>query len=196
MKREDYIYIKDRRIELTKAMKNRMNANQININVVQDRLSHGWTLEEAIGLNARHVQKEGEIYWVYQGIFETLYIPEKVRKNIHIQKYQLRKNLENGKSLKEILQNDFEYFVERNDRSEADLELEDRKRKEAAKELAEERLRKEKAHLYNGTPQFVKPTSNMKNLEYTALSMFMTESEKKAARIKINMMRMKEGAAK
>ena len=115
----------------------------------------------------------------------TLYIPAKDKKRVRISRKKIEEALVEGDYLDDVLGDKITYFVEYNERTEYDLAVEDTNRQQKAEQLEKERHKRLKPHLYNGTPQAVKPTANMLNLEYTALSMFMTEDEKREMRVKI-----------
>lgn len=179
------LYVGKRVIELKPKDKKTIQTRGLNYETVEQRLREGWSFKNAISLTNKYVTKKGDIYWCKAFPEETLYIPLKVMRTIQIQKYQLEKNYALGKDIEEILNDDFEYIIEANDRTHYDLAIEDVERRKKAAKLEKERHKRLKPHLYNGTPQAVKPTANMLNLEYTALSMFMSEDEKREMRIKI-----------
>mgnify|MGYP007037675394 CR=1 FL=1 len=179
------IVIDGKEIELTEKQIFQMKCKQIPTALVQHRIYEGWTLDEAIKYNPSYITKGGEIWWVMSMPKATLYIPAKDKKRVRISRKKIEEALVEGDYLDDVLGDKITYFVEYNERTEYDLAVEDTNRQQKAEQLEKERHKRLKPHLYNGTPQAVKPTANMLNLEYTALSMFMTEDEKREMRVKI-----------
>lgn len=151
------LYVGKRVIELKPKDKKIIQTRGLKYETVEQRLREGWSFKNAINLTNKYVTKKGDIYWCKAFPEETLYIPLKVMQTIQIQKYQLEKNYALGKDIEEILNDDFEYIIEANDRTHYDLAIEDVERKRIAEKLRVERERKEKPWLYDGTPQSVKP---------------------------------------
>lgn len=138
--------INNKIITLTPEDMRRIKINALNLLLVERRMNDGWSKEEATTLRRDYVTKWGSIYWKREFPDVTFYIPLREKQRIRIENYQIERNYGLGKTFEEIIGNDFEYFLEKNEDFISSEEIEQKKRNE-------EREKRKRPWLYDGTPQ-------------------------------------------
>lgn len=164
MAKNTKLFIYGRVIELKPKDKRTISSRGLRLETVEQRLKQGWSFKNATTLNNKYVTKRGEICYCRAFPKETLYIPLRIMRRIDLSRYQLTRNYEKGLSIEEILDDDFEYFIESNERNQYDLANEDYQRSKEAEQIRREREKRKRPWLYDGTPQCVKPSEWYKHL--------------------------------
>ncbi len=157
------IVIDGREIVLTNKQRAEMRVKQLSLALVQQRINEGWTLKQALKYNSTYVTKNNEICWMIPMIEMSFYIPVREKERINVVGARITERVKKGEWIDEIL-GDIDYYVEYNGRTHYDLATDDIERKLEAEKLEEERKKRLKPWLYDGTPQAVKPSEWFKYL--------------------------------
>lgn len=144
------IYVNNKAVALTPEDMRQIKCKALNLLLVEKRMNHGWSKEEATTLRRDYITKWGSIYWRRDFPDVTLYVPLNDMQRIKIERYQINKKYQEGKSFEEIIGDDFDYYLEEHKPT---FNVDEIEKKKKLAEQAEARRRKERPWLYDGTPQ-------------------------------------------
>lgn len=106
------IYVNNKAVALTPEDMRQIKCKALNLLLVEKRMNHGWSKEEATTLRRDYITKWGSIYWRRDFPDVTLYVPLNEMQKIKIERYQINKKYQEGKSFEEIIGDDFDYYLE------------------------------------------------------------------------------------
>lgn len=145
-------------IWLTKEEKRHCGNLNISSRVIEERLQDGWGEDDATTLSSNYVMHEGRIHYFYNRKGREVYISLADMKKADLDAKAIAVRLGKGYSVKDALTSplDRRYvssYQLLGDTFNSWKAIDAKRSREAVKKLRERKLKEEKPHLFDGTPQ-------------------------------------------
>lgn len=155
----NFIY-KGKEVQVSTQQARLLAGMKVNARMFQERLDEGWSFDEALKYNHAHVMYKGKICKVIKTKEITYYVSAKDLEKVKIPPQTIVKYLNEGDLLSDILPLGTEFYIVYNEKDALrNLVYEDYRSKQRRDKMIIERQRAKRPWLYNGTPQYVKPSN-------------------------------------